>query len=108
MSPGPQQDSSPAPNILSPQAGLGPPPSKPLTKKRPHRRSPQACDECRLRKRACDAVEPCRPCQRAGLSTYHMLHLHVVLALTGIQSALINSGAQYLLLPLESGISKII
>jgi hypothetical protein len=37
-----------------------------------------------------------------------MLHLHVVLALTGIQSALINSGAQYLLLPLESGISKII
>ncbi|RYP68858.1 hypothetical protein DL769_005417 [Monosporascus sp. CRB-8-3] len=50
----------------------GPPRSRPLWKKKPHRRSPHACDECRLRKRACDATEPCGPCRNASLScTYH-------------------------------------
>lgn len=35
--------------------------------KRSQRRTPWACDECRLRKRKCDGVEPCSPCQRSGL-----------------------------------------
>ncbi|KAI1371804.1 hypothetical protein F4677DRAFT_449982 [Hypoxylon crocopeplum] len=50
----------------------GPPRSRPVWKKKPHRRSPHACDECRLRKRACDAAEPCGPCRNSNLGcTYH-------------------------------------
>lgn len=58
------------PSAFPPSHGRGPPPSRPLVKKRPHRRSPQACDECRLRKRACDAASPCAPCRRASLSEF--------------------------------------
>jgi hypothetical protein len=32
-----------------------------------HRRSPWACDECRLRKRKCDGAQPCRPCLASDL-----------------------------------------
>ncbi|KAI0386518.1 hypothetical protein F5Y04DRAFT_124020 [Hypomontagnella monticulosa] len=46
----------------------GPPKARPLWKKRPHRRSPHACDECRLRKRACDAADPCGPCRNSDLN----------------------------------------
>ncbi|RYP75589.1 hypothetical protein DL771_002289 [Monosporascus sp. 5C6A] len=64
------------PSAGEPPQGIGghsgPPRSRPLWKKKPHRRSPHACDECRLRKRACDATEPCGPCRNASLNcTYH-------------------------------------
>ncbi|RYP47562.1 hypothetical protein DL768_006407 [Monosporascus sp. mg162] len=64
------------PSTGEPSQGIGgrsgPPRTRPLWKKKPHRRSPHACDECRLRKRACDATEPCGPCRNASLNcTYH-------------------------------------
>lgn len=40
---------------------------RPLRKKKSHRRSPWACDECRLRKRKCDGAQPCAPCQTDSL-----------------------------------------
>ncbi|KAI6785477.1 uncharacterized protein J7T54_007120 [Emericellopsis cladophorae] len=56
-------------NATPPTARLsprGPPTIGPLVSKRSHRRGPYACDECRLRKRACDAAQPCKPCRRSG------------------------------------------
>jgi Fungal Zn(2)-Cys(6) binuclear cluster domain len=32
-------------------------------RKRYHKRSPWACDECRLRKKKCDGQKPCEPCK---------------------------------------------
>ncbi|KAI2615021.1 hypothetical protein GGR54DRAFT_314933 [Hypoxylon sp. NC1633] len=56
-----------APSVVGFGRHTGPPQSRPIWKKKPHRRSPQACDECRLRKRACDAGEPCGPCRHFNL-----------------------------------------
>ncbi|KIV92132.1 hypothetical protein, variant [Exophiala mesophila] len=36
-------------------------------KRKSHRRSPWACDECRLRKRKCDGSQPCQPCVASDL-----------------------------------------
>ena len=33
-----------------------------------HKRTPWACDECRLRKRKCTGSQPCQPCSETGLS----------------------------------------
>src|SRR5687768_15325429 len=110
MVPGSQQDSPSTAGALSPHGGLGPPPPRPLTKKRPHRRSPQARDECRLRKRACDAVDPCRPCERGGLSTYSSTACmsESMANCPILQNAHINSDDQCRLPLSESGICKII
>lgn len=33
-----------------------------------HKRTPWACDECRLRKRKCTGSQPCQPCSETGLT----------------------------------------
>lgn len=58
-------------------------------RRKSHRRSPWACDECRLRKRKCDGSQPCQPCVASDLGLPHYPATNDY-QLTDMQNAPIN------------------